>query len=167
MSAFHPLRTFDDGRTIVFVRFLLLILPLLLAGACKQTRPVDCTQIDFEAVMRCYEKNASKGEVARSVACLPFSERLTTSGTWVLGLEKNTFFEGSGTPHAEVMWKESTGASLIVDEGILNNIPWAKRETRAFRVDVVGRRALCAIDILNSYPIAVEKLTVKGHIGSR
>lgn len=118
----------------------------------------------------CFEQNRGKGEAASSVACLPFSKRLMTSGIWVVGFEKNDFFEGLGArvPPADVLWNESTGANLIVDQEVLKKVaPNVGPQTYAFQVDVVGRRALCPAGALNAYPIAVEKLTIRRLISVR
>jgi NMD protein affecting ribosome stability and mRNA decay len=100
------------------------------------------------------------------VACLPFSERLVTSGVWVVGFEKNDFFEGF-TPPADVMWTESTGSSLIVDDKVQEKVAPTGPQTYAFEVEVVGRRALCPTSVLNAYPIAVEQLRIKRLVGTR
>lgn len=87
------------------------------------------------------------------IACLPFSEPLKTSGVWLVGFEKNDFFENPWRPNSTMM-QASTGAALIVDEKIYR----PGKEIEALQVDLVGRRALCPVGVINSYPIAVEKL---------
>jgi hypothetical protein len=87
------------------VRALWLIsLPLML-GACEKQQPLDCAKGQLPALDHCFDQNRAKGEPASLVACLPFSERLMTSGTWVVGFEKNDFFEGWGSrePPADVL----------------------------------------------------------------
>ena len=148
---------------------MLICLPLGV-GACHREQPLDCTKVDLPELDRCFEQNRDKGEPAQSVACLPFSKPLLTSGLWVVGFEKNDFFEGWGVrlPPADVMWNRSTGADLIVDEKMLKKVaPNVGPQTYALQVDVVGRRALCPAGALNAYPIAVEKLTVKRRIAVR
>jgi hypothetical protein len=150
------------------VRALLLIWVLLSMGACQQQKPLDCTKFDLPSVHSCFAKNRSRGEAATLVACLPFSQRLMTTGTWVVGFEKNDFFEWDPrVPPTDVMWTDSTGASLVVNEKVREKLAPAGPQTNAFHVDVVGRRALCPVGILNSYPIAVEKLKINRRIASR
>jgi len=147
----------------------MLICLTLGVGACDGEQPLDCTKVDLASLHRCFEENRDKGEAASSVACLPFSKPLLTSGIWVVGFEKNDFLEGWGArvPPADVMWNESTGAELIVNENILKKLaPNLGPQTYAFQVEVLGRRAMCPAG-LNPYPIAVEKLTVKRRIAVR
>jgi hypothetical protein len=148
---------------------MLICLPLGV-GACHGEQQLDCTKVNVPSLDRCFQQNRDKGEPESSVACLPFSKPLKTSGTWVVGFEKNDFFESwvKRLPPPDVMWKDSTGAELIVDETTLKKIaPNLGGQTYAFQVDVVGRRALCPAGVLNAYPIAVEKLTVKRLIAVR
>lgn len=146
-----------------FVRFpcLTTLLPLLVA--CDTAQPIDCTQLDLAAFERCYDQNRAKGEVAALTGCLPFSRPLTTEGIWVVGFEKNDFFEGPQRPHDKLLWTGSTGAELIVDEEQRPKTP--DHQTQAFEVEVSGRRALCSMGVLNPYPIAVEKLKIRRRIG--
>lgn len=109
------------------------------------------------------EANKSKGETTMLTACLPFSAPLRTSGIWVVGFEKNDFFEGSKPPPTRVMWEGSTGAELIVDEKTYRS----NHRIEALQVEVIGRRALCPIGAANPYPIAVETLQIKRRLGSR
>jgi hypothetical protein len=96
-----------------------------------------------------------------AVACLPFSKTLKTTGTWVVGFERNDFFEGPRPPPAAIMWHSSSGAELIVDEKLFR----PSDEIQAYQVDVIGKRAMCAMWVPNPYPIAVEKLIVRRRIG--
>lgn len=150
------------------MRALSLIALLVAAGACHKEQPLDCTKTDLQSVDRCFEHNRAKGEPATLVACLPFSEPLVTTGIWVVGFEKNDFFEGWGKrgPPGD-LWTGGTGASLILDEKTRERIAPVGPEIHAFEVDVVGRRALCPVGILSAYPIAVEKLKVRARIGKR
>ena len=144
-----------------------LIWLLLTLSACAKPQPLDCTRMDLQKVARCSEPNRAKGESASLVACLPFSEPVTTRGIWVVGFEKNDFFEGGPTPPPDVMWNESTGASLIVDEKVREKIARSGPRFYALEVDVVGRRALCPWGVLDPYPIAVENLKIRRRIGLR
>ncbi len=145
----------------------LIWLPLMLSSCGKQ-QPFDCSKIDLPAVDRCFDQHRAKGEPAGLVACLPFSQQLKTSGTWVVGFEKNDFFEwGPRVPPAEVLWTESTGASLIVDDKIEQKVAPTGPQIYALQVEVVGRRALCPLGVINAYPIAVEMLKVTRKIGTR
>jgi hypothetical protein len=91
-----------------------------------------------------------------------------TKGTWVVGFEKNDFFEGPRPPPTDVMWIDSTGADLILDDDKLQEkVAPAGPQTYAFQVDVVGRRALCPVGNLNAYPVAVEKLKINRRIAIR
>lgn len=137
---------------------LLALLPFLVA--CGKPETVDCTGIDFEASERCFEGKRDSGWATALIACFPFSQPLTTQGVWVVGFEKNDFFEGLRRPPEEVLWTDHTGAELIVDEAIFQ----PTNETRAFEVAVRGRRALCPMDVINPYPIAVETLQIKRQI---
>jgi hypothetical protein len=125
--------------------------------------------MDMASVMRCFDQNRAKGEAVSLVTCLPFSERLTTSGIWVVGFEHNDFFEGWGSrpPPPDIMWKDSTGASLIVQEEVEEKAAPSGPRLYALEVDVVGRRALCPVGGITPYPIAVEQLKVKRRIGVR
>jgi len=145
----------------------MLISLTLAIGACAEERPLDCSWIDVARLDQCTERNEAKGQVGSFVACFPFSKRLFTKGVWVVGFEKNDFFEGPRPPPADVMWNESTGASLMVESAIRQKIAPAGPEFRAFEVDVVGRRALCPTGEFNQYPIAVERLKVRRRLGSR
>lgn len=149
------------------MRTLTLISLLLTASACGKGQPVDCTKLNMQSVDRCFEKNRTKGEVATLITCLPFSDRLTTDGVWIVGFEKNDFFEGPLTVSPDVMWNQSTGASLVVDDKLHQKIAPAGPQFYAIQVDVVGRRALCPVGALNPYPIAVESLKIVRHLGSR
>ena len=150
------------------VRALIVIWLPLAVGACQQQKPLDCTKLDLPSVDRCFEQNRAKGEAASLVACLPFSERLVTNGTWVVGFEKNDFFEwGTRAPPEDVLWTESTGASLVVDHDLPEKVAPVGPHTYAFQVDVVGRRALCPVGRMNGYPIAVEKLRINRRIAIR
>ncbi len=119
--------------------------------------------------VRCFEQNRAKGEAASVVACLPFSERLTTSGIWVIGFDHNAFFEGWGArpPPPDVLWNDSTGALLIVRDEVLEKLAPSGPQLYAFEVDVVGTRALCPVDGITPYAIAVEQLKVKRRVGVR
>lgn len=125
--------------------------------------------MDLQSEDRCFEQNRAKGEPVRVVACLPFSKPLVTNGIWVVGFEKNDFFEGLGkrVPPADFLWTRSTGASLVVDDKVQERIAPVGPEIYALEVEVVGRRALCPVGLLNAYPIAVEKLKVIRRIGKR
>lgn len=138
-----------------------LLVPLFLALGSCDARVVDCVKIDFATVDRCFQENRAKGDAAKVVACMPFSERISTEGYWVVGFEKNDFFEGSAPPPEKLLWSGSTGADLIVDEKPFK-VP---EEPQAFEVDVVGRRALCPMSLINAYPIAVEQIHVRRRIG--
>lgn len=140
---------------------LALLLPTLFA--CDKQRQIDCTHVDWPTLERCMDENQSKGEATMLTACLPFSEPLRTSGIWVVGFEKNDFFEGPKPPPAKIMWEGSTGAELVVDERVFKIGP----DIEALQVDVVGRRALCPVGVINSYPIAVEKLQIKRRVRNR
>src|SRR6476620_11170446 len=119
------------------MRALGLILILVFASACDKQHQLDCTHLDLQAVDRCAEANRTKGQAASLVACLPFSERLKTSGTWIVGFEKNDFFEGGEVPPPDRMWVESTGASLIVDEKVEQKIVPNGPQIQALQVEVV------------------------------
>jgi len=151
------------------VRALLLIWLSVALGACQKEQPLDCSKMILRNVDSCFQKNRSKGEAASLVACLPFSERLKTSGIWVVGFEKNDFFEGWGArlPPADIIWNQSTGASLVVDDELQKKVAPIGPHTYALQVDIVGRRALCPVGFLNAYPIAVEQLKVERRIGIR
>jgi len=101
------------------------------------------------------------------IACLPFSQPIKTQGTWVIGFEKNDFFEGRRPPPADLMWTGSTGSQLILDEKDRGKIPPVGPQTYALQVDLVGRRALCPIGLIDVYPIAVEQLTIERRIATR
>lgn len=138
---------------------LLALLPVLVA--CGKPEPVNCVGMDLEASERCFEDKRDSGWATAMIACYPFSQPLTTQGVWVIGFEKNDFFEGwRRRPPEEVLWTDHTGADLIVDEAMFK----PTNETRAFEVAVRGRRALCPLDVINPYPIAVEKLQIKRRI---
>ena len=123
---------------------------------------MDCTKVDMDALNRCWAKNESKGEASALIACLPFSDRIMTEGFWVVGFEKNDFFERKRPPPEDILWSQSTGAELVVDRRLLKP---SGATTRIFEVAVVGRRALCPVGGLNEYPIAVEKLQIRRRIG--
>lgn len=115
----------------------------------------------MKSIDQCADKNRAKGEAEMMVACLPFSSLLKTSGIWVVGFEKNDFFEGGPPPPPEIMWRQGTGADLIVDEKLFHPTP----DVQAYQVDVVGRRALCPMGAINPYPIAVESLAIRKRLG--
>lgn len=140
---------------------------MLTASACEKGQPVDCTKLNMQSVDRCFEQNRAKGEAATLITCLPFSEPLTTDGVWVVGFEKNDFFEGRLSVPPDVMWNESTGASLIVDDKAQQKIAPVGPHFYAFQVEVVGRRALCPVGAMNPYPIAVESLRIVRRIANR
>ena len=117
--------------------------------------------MDMAALDRCWERNRAKGEASALVGCLPFSEQLSTEGVWVVGFEKNDFFEGKRPPPRDLLWSQSTGAELIVDERVFKP---PVHPTQALEVAVVGRRALCPVGLLNAYPIAVQKLRVRRRV---
>ena len=151
------------------MRALLIMWVLLALGGCRKEEPLDCTKIDMERELRCFDENRAKGEAESAVACLHFSKQLKTSGIWVVGFEKNDFFEGWGQrpPPADIMWTASTGASLIVNDAVRQKVAPPGPGFYAFEVDVVGRRALCPVGGIIPYPIAVEQLKVKRRIGVR
>lgn len=134
---------------------------MIALTACDEQPLVDCTRLDMAAVERCWDRRRGDGEASAVVACLPFSQRLSTEGFWVVGFEKNDFFEGKNRPPDKVLWSGSTGAALILNEGVFN-VP---ERTQAFEVSVVGRRALCPMGATHAYPIAVEKLEVRRRVG--
>ena len=114
------------------------------------------------------EANKSKGEATMVLACLPFSEPLQTSGVWVIGFEKNAFFEGPKPPPNDILWEGSTGASLIVDDKVFKPGPHSETfQVEALQVEVVGRRALCPVSNIDPYPIAVEELHILRRLGRR
>jgi len=121
---------------------------------------VDCTTFDMAAFNECWGKNRAQGETSSVVACRPFSDRISTEGVWVVGFEKSDFFDGKRRPPDDVLWSQSTGAELIVDERLFK----PPVHPRAFEVAIVGRRALCPMGVLNAYPIAVEKLHIRRRI---
>lgn len=144
------------------MRITILLAAFATVSACGHQKPVDCTKVDLIALDRCWEKNRSKGEASALVACMPFSERISTDGIWVVGFEKNDFLEGmKRPPNDELLWSESTGAELAVDESLFKR---PLHPMAAFEVEVVGRRALCPVGFPNPYPIAVEKLRIKRRI---
>jgi hypothetical protein len=167
LAAVDDIADFESISHIPDMRVLMLAWLPLLVGACRDEQPIDCTAINLPTINRCFEQNRAKGEVFSVVACLPFSERLTTRGVWVVGFEKNDFFEQSFTPPSEIMWTASTGSSLIVDDKIQQRVAPVDSHLYAFEVNVVGRRALCPVGDINAYPIAVEKLKITGRIGRR
>lgn len=142
------------------MRHIIVLALLSLLAACGKPGPIDCLGLDLEASERCFEDKRGSGWATAMIACFPFSQPLTTQGVWVVGFEKNDFFEGLQRPPKEVLWTDHTGAELIVDEAIFQ----PTNETRAFEVAVRGRRALCPLDVINPYPIAVEKLQIKRRI---
>jgi hypothetical protein len=150
------------------MRALQIIALMFAVVACRKEQSLDCTKMDLKSLDRCFEQNRAKGEPASLVACLPFSDPLVTNGIWVVGFEKNDFFEGwDGRFPPGDLWTGTTGAGLIVDEKVLERIAPVGPATYAWEVDVVGRRALCPAGILNPYPIVVEKLNVRRRIGKR
>jgi hypothetical protein len=170
LVSFRPIADIAPGSHKGDVRALILICLALGIGACHGEQPLDCTKLDRASQDSCFERNSDKGEAEKSVACLPFSKPLMTSGIWVVGFEKSDFLEGWGArvPPGDVMWKQSTGADLIVDDEMLKKIaPNLGPQSYAFQVDVVGRRALCPAGYPNAYPISVEKLTVRRLIAIR
>ena len=162
-SAFHPLRILivQPMMSTMPRDAILAICPFI--AACTNQEQIDCTSIDLPTIERCHQKNQGKGEVAALVACLPFSPPLKTSGVWVVGFEKNDFFEGRPSPPPNVIWTDSTGAELLVDEKIFK----PRNDTEALQVELVGRRALCPLGVINPYPIAVEKLQITKRMGAR
>ena len=149
--------------------FLLSLLPIL--GSCDERKLLDCsyTSSSVNSFEQCYNQHRGKGEATALVACLPFSERLQTTGIWVVGFERNDFFEGGlRPPPAQYMWHSSTGAELVVDKDALAGQRLFEKtpEPVAYAVEVVGRRALCPVGAGNAYPIAVEKLVIRRRIGS-
>jgi hypothetical protein len=169
MSAFDPLQTLQPSARTSDMRPLSLIALLVSLGACQKEQPLDCMNVDLQSEHDCFEQNRAKGERASLLACLPFSEPLMTTGIWVVGFEKNDFFEGFGKhlPAADFLWTEGTGASLIVDDDVRRRIAPVGPKIHALQVDVVGRRALCPVSFPNAYPIVVEKLEVRRRIGTR
>jgi hypothetical protein len=142
------------------MRIAIILAAIAGLSACGRQQPVDCTKIDMASFDRCWAQNRAKGEASAVVACRPFSERLSTEGVWVVGFEKNDFFEGKRQPPNDGFQSRSTGAALIVDERLFK----PAHPVRAFEVAVVGRRALCPVGVLNAYPIAVEKLRIRRRI---
>lgn len=137
---------------------ILAFIPFVVC--CTKQEQVDCTRLNLPAIEQCAQANQAKGDLAVLTSCLPFSQPLKTSGTWVVGFEKNEFFEGPRPPPADVLWTESTGAELLVEEKTFE----PQNHIEALQVEVVGRRALCAIGGLNAYPIVVEKLRISKRI---
>jgi hypothetical protein len=137
-------------------RIWLVVLPLL--GGCTRQPQIDCAAIQWPTLSKCFDEHRSEGEYAGYLACFPFSEPLKTEGTWVVGFEKNDFWEGRRPPPAEVLWNDSTGAQLWVDEKLYRP---AVGKVEALQVEVVGRRAMCAVGPINPYPIIVQSLHIK------
>jgi hypothetical protein len=89
-----------------------------------------------------------------------------TEGTWVVGFEKNDFFEGQQRPRADMMWTKPTASGLIVDDKVQEKVAPAGPHIYAFQVNVVGRRPLCPIGIVNPYPVVVQQLKIIRRIGT-
>jgi hypothetical protein len=120
------------------VRIIVLGLLLPLLFACDKQRQIDCTQVDWRSLERCMDANKSKGEAAMLTACLPFSEPLKTTGVWVIGFERNDFFEGPKPPPVQTMWEASTGAELVVDEKIYKWKPKPEQSICGYLATMTG-----------------------------
>jgi hypothetical protein len=77
-----------------------------------------------------------------------------------VGFEKNDFFEGGRAPPSDVLWTESTGAELMVDEKLYR----PTNRVQALQVQLIGRRAMCPVGPINPYPIIVQSLLIKGRL---
>ena len=129
-------------------------------GGCTRHEQIDCTAGQWPAWHKCLDDHQSQGTSASFLACLPFSEAINTEGVWVVGFEKNDFFEGPRTPPSEVLWTGSTGTELMVDEKLYR----PNNRVEALKVRLIGRRALCPMGLINPYPIIVQSLRISGRL---
>lgn len=135
---------------------LLPLMALASLSSCGHVETVDCDHYLRPETARCLELNEAKGERAMLLACLPFSAPVKTSGLWVVGFEKNDFFEGK-RPAVESMLTEESDTELVWDGDVRSQSPY-----NALEVQLTGRRSLCRFTELTPHLIVADELKVKG-----
>ena len=134
---------------------VLSLLALALLSSCGEEQVVDCRSNLTAKTARCLDENMSKGERGMLLACLPFSEPVKTSGLWVIGFEKNDFFEGKRPITGSIITQDSD-TELVWDEDLRSKAPYD-----ALEVEVTGRRSLCEFTKVTPHLIVAENLKVK------
>jgi hypothetical protein len=105
------------------------------------------------------------------LACIPFSKPETIEGSWVVGFEANSFYEGE--PASPVTLKRYLTLSLDKPDPpstyailVFNPDVPVDGKLRAFQIRFVGRRAKCPVG--PEHEIVVDRVlsrTLKGVVG--
>jgi hypothetical protein len=109
--------------------------------------------------VRCMEENGSRGERATLLKCLPYSEPVKITGLWVVGFEKNDFFEGM-RPTGESIIRQDSDTELVTNADVRSTAPYD-----ALEVELTGRRSLCRFTEVTPHVIVVDNLKVKSRRG--
>ena len=100
-------------------------------------------------------ENQSKGDRAMLLKCLPFSEPEKIAGLWVVGFEKNDFFEGRRPTGRSIITRASDTKLVAVDD-VRSTAPYD-----ALEVELTGRRLLCPTNPVQPHLIVANDLRVK------
>lgn len=111
-------------------------------------------------MLRCTEENEAKGQRAVLLNCLPFSDPVKTTGLWVIGFEKNDFFEGKRPAEKDIITQDSD-TELVWDGDVRSTAPYDVLE-----VELTGRRSLCEFTGITPHLIVAEELKVKSRRGA-
>ena len=138
---------------------LVCLLSLALLASCGGQTPVDCSRYEGPDTLRCMEENESKGERAMLLECLPFSGPEKITGLWVIGFEKNDFFEGR-RPTGDSIRTQDSDTELVTDEDLHSTAPYD-----ALEVELTGRRSLCEFTGVSPHLVVADDLRVKSRRG--
>jgi hypothetical protein len=107
-----------------------------LARICERVK-------DEKSAARCLTANAPRGEAEATQTCFPFSEPQHLNGIWVTDLEGSTFFEDAKAFESSMLF-EGRDTWLTPDAERPETTRSMQGEaTRAYRVELIGRRSLC------------------------
>jgi hypothetical protein len=104
-------------------------------------------------------ENESRGQRAMLLKCLPFSEPEHITGLWVIGFEKNDFFEGSRPTGPSIITQDSD-TELVTDKDVHSTAPYD-----ALEVELTGRRSLCEFSEITPHLIVADHLRVRSRRG--
>jgi len=125
-------------------------------SSCTSPSSPDCTHLNPIHTSQCFDQERSKGERQMLLRCFPFSPPEKISGLWVVGFEKNDFFEGKAAPTESDLSKNS-GTRLISDD----SRPSESGIVKAFQVQLTGRRSICEFSKIDPHLIIVDRITVQ------
>jgi hypothetical protein len=129
-----------------------------LAGqGCAPRTSVNCADFDDDKIAQCFDRAEQKSDQrAMLLKCVPFSKSEKIEGLWLVGFEKNDFFEGRSSPRA-ADWAKDSNTELFANDEVIGRT----MATQALQVTVKGRRSLCKFTDLTPNLIVAEEIVVR------